>query len=184
MSAARLFLWLFAFANLFLGFGYILYSGVINFGDAAYVIAGLRPAWLYRAALIIFGACGIRFSVRLAARDLLGLVRDGSLLREDVPRILYASCLGGGLLYVVASLFNPISPSLILYDGVSMAFGVALGLVRRCARRPSGYRKTWPRLPTADQPALSAIPFSAAWVAFGSIFAVLFVFFLGRGIRP
>lgn len=183
MSAARLFLWLFAFANLFLCFGYILYSGVIDFGDAAYVIAGLRPAWLYRAGLILLGVCGYEYSMRLAVRDLLGFVRGGSLLREGVPRILYVSCLSGGLLYVVASAFNPISPSLILYDGVAAAFGVAFGLVR-AARVVQGLSKDLPAVSGAEQPALSAIPFSAAWVAFGSIFAVLFVFFLGRGIRP
>jgi hypothetical protein len=183
MNAARLFLWLFAFANLFLGTGYILYSGAINFGDSAYVIAGLQPAWLYRAALILFGAWGYRFSVRLAARDLLGLVREGSLLREDVPRILYPSCLGGAVLYFSASLLNPISPSLILYDGVSMAFGVALGLVF-VARAVERMSKDYAAAPEADRPVASAIPFSAAWVAFGSVFAVLFVFFLGRGIRP
>jgi hypothetical protein len=183
MNAARLFLWLFAFANLFLGTAYILYSGLINFGDSAYVIAGLQPTWLYRAALIVFGAWGYRFSVRLAARDLAGLIREGSLLLEDVPRILYPSCVGGALLYFAASLFNPISPSLILYDGVAMAFGVAYGLVR-VALAVQGRAKDFAASPVGEGTALSAIPFSAAWVAFGSIFAVLFVFFLGRGIRP
>lgn len=181
-SAARFFLWIFAFANLFIGTGYILFSGVTNFGDAAFVIAGCKPAWLYRAALIVFGAWGYRFSVGLAVRDTLGLIRNGSLLVEDVGRILYSACLAGSLLYVVASIFNPVSPSLILYDGVSSACGVAVGLlfIRGAVARLS---KSVPA-PSPSGPTHNAIPFSAAWLIFASISTVLFIIFLGRGIRP
>src|ERR1700743_1778783 len=55
-SLTLLFLYFFAFANLFLATGYILYSGLINFGDFAAVIVGLRPAWLYRGTLVVLRA--------------------------------------------------------------------------------------------------------------------------------
>ncbi|MFZ0213152.1 MAG: hypothetical protein WAL55_10610 [Candidatus Acidiferrales bacterium] len=182
-GAARFFLWIFAFAHLFIGTGYILYSGVINFGDSAYVIAGLQPAWLYRFALILFGAWGYRFSVGLAVRDTLGLIHNGSLLREDVLRLVYPSCLAGALLYIIASVFNPVSPSLILYDGVSMAAGIAFGflLIPRVVERLSS--KAAPAVASAGQSNPTAIPFSAAWTVFGAISAVLFIIFLGHGIR-
>jgi len=181
-TAARLFLWFFAFSNLFLGTGYIFYSGLINFGDSAVVIAGLKPAWLYRAALIVFGAWGFRFSVRLAAQDLFVFVRKGTLLPGDVPRILYPSCIAGGLLYLVASALNPISPSLILYDGLSMAFGIALGLyfVSLIAKR---FSNSLPSSSSPDRAAPSSIPFSPIWLASAAICTVLFLLFMGRGIR-
>ena len=74
ISLTRLFLYLFSFANLFLAFGYILYSGLINFGDFAAVIAGLHPAWLYRATLVIAGALGYRYGIAQAARCLALLI--------------------------------------------------------------------------------------------------------------
>src|ERR1700723_3845769 len=74
ISLTRLFLYFFAFANLFLATGYILYSGLINFGDFAAVIDGLRPAWLYRAALVIMGALGYRYGIAQAARCLASLL--------------------------------------------------------------------------------------------------------------
>lgn len=183
-SSARLFVWLFAFANLFLATGYILYSGVLDRGDSAIVIAGLQPAWLYRLALIVFGVLGYRLSVRLAARDTLALIRNGSLLPGDVERILYPSCIAGSLLYIVASIFNPVSPSIILSDGLSEAIGISVGLllvlrvVRRLAQRPTS--------PIDNQPpvAPASLPFSLAWLILGSVAAVLFVILLGHGIRP
>jgi hypothetical protein len=182
-SSVRLCVWLFAFANLFLGTGYILYSGVLNRGDSAIVIAGLKPAWLYRLVLIVLGALGYRLSMRLAARDILGLIRGGSMRLGDVERILYPCCAAGAVLYLVASLFNPVSPSLILSDGLSEAIGISFGLllvpriVRGLARRlPSG--------PGDQPPAPASVPFSLAWLIFGSVAAALFVLVLGHGIRP
>jgi hypothetical protein len=177
-SSLRLFIWIFAFANLFIGTGYILFSGVTNFGDFAFVIAGLKPAWLYRASLIIFGILGYRFSVALAARDSLGMIRNRSLAPPEFRRICYASCVAGGALYVAASVLNPVSRSLILYDGVSAACGIAVGLlllppiVNRYAKTLHG-----------PAPVETSLPFSSAWVIVGAISAVLFVVFLGRGIR-
>jgi hypothetical protein len=177
-SSMRLFLWLFTLANLFIGTGYILFSGVTKFGDFAFVIAGLKPVWIYRAALIIFGVLGYRFSIALAARDTFDLIRRGSVTAEDFRRVCYASCVTGGALYIAASALNPNSPSLILYDGVSAACGIAVGLlllppiVHRYART----------LPDATSPRPS-MPFSTAWLVVGSISAVLFLIFLGHGIR-
>jgi hypothetical protein len=180
-GAWRLFLWIFAFANLFLSTGYILYSGLFNFGDSAIVIAGLRPAWLYRALLVVAGALGYRYSVRLAAGDLLDQIRKSRASSVEVLRILYASCVAGVLLYLVASFFNPVSRSLILYDGVSEASGVAIGFVL-LARIVQGMSQKTPASPASDLTAPS-IPFSLAWVTIASAFAVLFVVFMGRGIR-
>lgn len=182
-SAARFFIWIFTFANLFIGTGYILFSGVTNFGDSAVVISGLKPAWLYRTALILFGAWGYRFSVGLAVRDTLGLIGNGSLRSEDIGRILYPACIAGSVLYVAASVFNPISPSLILYDGVSSACGIALGLlfVPPLVARLS---KSLPTPPPSGHSVVRSIPLRPMWIVLASASTILFIFFLGRGIRP
>jgi len=178
-NSLRLFLWIFAFSNLFLCTGYILYSGLMNFGDAAIVISGFHPVWIFRGLLIACGALGYRYSVRLGAGDLLNLIRKGTLQQEDISRILYSSCAAGVLLYLIASFFNPVSPSLILYDGVSEASGVLIGftlvaqVVMRLSRDYAG--------PEASRP--GSIRFSLAWVASASVFTVLFMIFLGRGVR-
>ncbi|HTV60338.1 MAG TPA: hypothetical protein VMJ93_15810 [Verrucomicrobiae bacterium] len=184
-TALRFFLWIFTFANLFLGFGYILYSGVINFGDSAYVIAGLRPAWMYRAGLIVLGAWGYRFSVGLAARDTASLIRSGSVLSGDIPRLVYPACLAGALLYFIASLFNPVSPSLILYDGLSMAAGVVIGfcLIPGVARNISSRAVVASPNGPENAPA-SVLPFSPAWLLLAMISTIAFLYFLGRGFRP
>jgi hypothetical protein len=181
-SAARQFLWIFAFANLFLATGYILYSGLFNFGDSAAVISELNPPWLYRLGLVLFGAWGYRHSVQLAAGDLLDLLRNGSLLAPDIPRIVYPSCVAGSLLYIVASLFNPISPALILYDGVSEASGVAIGFVL-LARLGQSLSSHLPRASSPEKEAPATLPFSPAWIAFASLFTVLFILVMGRGLR-
>lgn len=177
-SSMRLFLWLFTFANLFIGTGYILFSGVTNFGDFAFVIAGWKPEWLYRAALILFGALGYRFSISLAARDTFGLIRNRSLGTKDFRSVCVVSCVTGGALYIAASALNPVSPSLILYDGVSAACGIAVGLLL-LPRIVSRYART---LPVATSSGAS-MPFSAAWLIVGSASALLFLIFLGHGIR-
>src|SRR5580693_7332934 len=74
ISLTLLFLYFFAFANLFLATGYILYSGLINFGDFAAVVAGLHPGWLYRATLVAVGALGYRYGIAQAARFLSTLI--------------------------------------------------------------------------------------------------------------
>lgn len=177
-SSMRLFLWLFTFANLFIGTGYILFSGVTNFGDFAVVIAGLKPVEIYRAGLIGFGVLGYRFSVALAARDTFGVIRNGNLAPEDFRRVCYASCVTGSALYVAASILNPISPSLILYDGVSAACGVSFGLLL-LPPIVDRYARTLPAATSSG----TSMRFSVAWVAVASVSAALFLIFLGHGIR-
>lgn len=191
-TALRYFLWIFALANLFLGFGYILYSGLINFGDSAFVIAGLRPAWLFRLGLVVIGCVGYRCFVGLAVRDTLSLIRSGSLLLSDVPRLAFPACIAGGLLYLIASFFNPVSPSLILYDGLSMAVGVAIGfcLIPRLAIRlsplPARVSESSPAASSVltESSSLASLPFRPAWLAFAVLSSAVFLYFLGRGFRP
>ena len=235
LSLTLLFLYFFAFANLFLATGYILYSGLINFGDFAAVVDGLRPAWLYRAALVIMGALGYRYGIAQAARCLASLLarahtppasdalaspppaarlRSSSPQSQPLPapplqspplpaasisfprisliaarRIIHTACFAGGALFLLSSFLNPISPSLIFYDGLSGTVGLTLGFFLALTDlRQSTPRSQFPAAAaqnSAPQPPAPeiAIPFNLPLTIAAAILAVAFLMFMGKGIR-
>lgn len=69
----RYFLWLYMVFSLFVSSGYVLFSGVTNFGDAAVMISGLQPPLLWRGGLILLGAVIYFLSMRVAAAELTRL---------------------------------------------------------------------------------------------------------------
>jgi hypothetical protein len=207
LNLASLFLYFFGFANLFLATGYILYSGLINFGDFAAVVAGLRPAWLYRAALVIIGALGYRYGIAQAARFLASLpahVLDASaapprstataspppaptLPLPDARRIIHTACFAGGALFLLASTLNPISPSLILYDGVSGTIGLTLGFFLaltdlRQSQRAMQQQSVTQSSDAPHRPSIE-VPFNLPLTVSAAVFATLFLIFMGHGIR-
>ena len=193
ISLTFLFLYFFAFANLFLAFGYILYSGLINFGDFAAVIHGLRPAWLYRATLVAVGALGYRYGIAQAARFLVSLLPRtikaspapplpaSPLSLPDARRIIHTACFAGGGLFLLASCFNPNSPTLILYDGLSGAIGLTLGFFLALTDLRQSQRAA-PQ-PTVHQQSSASIPFNFPITITAAIFAAAFLIFMGKGIR-
>jgi hypothetical protein len=226
LSLTLLFLYFFAFANLFLATGYILYSGLINFGDFAAVIDGLRPAWLYRAALVMIGALGYRYGIAQAARCLAQLLArahtppasgtaasplPAAPLRSSSPqsspqrspqspplpaapislpaarRIIRTACFAGGALFFLSSFLNPISPSLILYDGLSGAIGLTLGFFLALTDLRQSAAKSSTSAPQGSVPQPLAaeieIPLNLALTITAAIFAAAFLIFMGKGIR-
>jgi hypothetical protein len=216
-----LFLYFFAFANLFLATGYILYSGLIRFGDFAAVIDGLRPAWLYRAVLVVVGALGYRYGIAQAARFLASIPAhslDASaspspstnapsppamplhssptqsspppampLPLPDARRIIRTACFAGGALFLLASTLNPISPTLILYDGLSGTIGLTLGFFLALTDLRQSQRATqhqsMPQPAAAPPQSSISIPFNLPLTISAAIFATLFLIFMGHGIR-
>jgi len=230
ISLTLLFLYFFAFANLFLATGYILYSGLINFGDFAAVIDGLRPAWLYRAALVMIGALGYRYGIAQAARCLAQLLARAhtppasetaasplpasplSSAQQSSPpalplpsaqqspplpappislpaarRIIRTACFAGGALFFLSSFLNPISPSLILYDGLSGAIGLTLGFFLALTDLRQSAAKSSTSAPQGSVPQPLAaeieIPLNLALTITAAIFAAAFLIFMGKGIR-
>jgi hypothetical protein len=177
IGPTRLFFYFFGFANLFLATGYVLYSGLIRFGDFAAVIGGLRPAWLYRTVLVVAGGIGYRYAIVLAARY-LRLMASAPMTLGDARRIVYAGCAAGGGLFFLASVFNPISPTLILYDGLSGAVGMTLGFFLTL----TDLRQTTTR-PADDAESSISIPFSLPLTIAAAIFAIAYLFTMGHGIR-
>ena len=230
LSLTLLFLYFFAFANLFLATGYILYSGLINFGDFAAVIDGLRPAWLYRAGLVMIGALGYRYGIAQAARCLAQLLarahtppasgtaasplpasplsseQQSSPPAPPLPsaqqspslpaapislpaarRIIRTACFAGGALFFLSSFLNPISPSLILYDGLSGTIGLTLGFFLALTDLRQSAAKSLTPAPQDSVPQPLAaeieIPLNLALTITAAIFAAAFLIFMGKGIR-
>lgn len=188
ITLTRLFLYFFAFANLFLATGYVLYSGLINFGDFAAVIKSLRPAWIYRIALVIAGALGYRYAIAQAAHLLASIFArpNAPLTLPAARRITHTACFAGGSLFFLASFLNPISPSLILYDGVSGTIGLTLGFflaltdLRQSAAKSvtSAAQNSNVAHPAPEIEIPPNLPLTIA----AAIFAAAFLLFLGRGI--
>jgi hypothetical protein len=175
VSAAGYFLWLFAALNLMNGTGYLIFSAVLGGGDWAVVVSGFEPAWLWRLVMGLVGAAAYAAAVWIAARELARAVEGTPFRRADVAPILFSSYVAGGALLLLASIFNPISPSLILVSGLSAGFGAMAGLTlvpkiveRRAARDVEG------------DVALSR---SRGWIVAGLATATFFVGVVGPGIR-
>ncbi|TMQ67234.1 MAG: hypothetical protein E6K79_00380 [Candidatus Eisenbacteria bacterium] len=174
-GATRYFLWLFAALNLLNGTGYLLFSGVLDFGDWAVVIAGLEPHGAWRAMMAAAGAVLYVGAVRLIASQMITLVRSGEVDRLEVPRLVFPAYLAGGLLLVAAATLNRISPSLVLMSGVSSGFGAMAGVafVPRLVERRT----------EESASAVAPLSFNLGWVVAGLVVAVAFIAVLGPGVR-
>jgi hypothetical protein len=75
----------------------------------------------------------------------------------------------------IASIFNPIRPSLIILSGAGASFGLNSGLLFLPARVAANAHT--PTLVTR------AMPFSLFWVALGIVVSGLFIAVLGPGIH-
>ena len=174
-GTTRYFLWLFAAVNLMNGTGYLLFSGVLDFGDWAVVIAGLEPHGIWRAVLTVAGAALYFGAIKLVAAQLIPLIRNGEIDRLEMPRLIFPAYVAGGLLFVAGAALNPIGPSLILMSGVSSGFGAMAGL----AIIPKLVQDRTAGSPGGGVP----LRFSPAWVAAGLLVALVFVAILGPGVR-
>lgn len=174
-SPSRHFLWLFASTNLLNGTGYLLFSGILDYGDWAVVIAGLEHHWVWRGLLAVAGVVTYVGVVRLIASEMVSQVRNGDVSRREVGRLVFPAYVAGGLLFVAGSALNPIGPSLILLSGVSSGFGAMAGL----AYVPKLVESRTGEVENAALP----LGFSLGWVIAGLLVAAAFIAVLGPGIR-
>ncbi|HYS53953.1 MAG TPA: hypothetical protein VER58_09365 [Thermoanaerobaculia bacterium] len=175
LSPSAYFLWLFGALNLLNGSGYPLYSAILGSGDWAAVVRGLQPAVMWRVALAIIGVGTYAAVVVLSANALARAVEKELVALPDVPRLAFPAYIIGGAFLLLASAFNPISPTLILTSGLASGFGAMAGLTAIPAiveRRVSG-----------DQKGGAVISPSTGWVATGLVVGVMFVGVVGPGIR-
>jgi hypothetical protein len=174
LSPWAYFLWIFGACNL-LNSGYLVASAATNSGDWANVIAGLSPPWLWRPILGLAGASVYVLAIRWLASLLTGLVNRGEVAVTGLRDLVLPAYLAGGAVMTIASIFNPISPSLILPSGAGPSFGLNAGLLFLPGIVAAHARSQ----PLTGRP----VPFSFYWLALGLVVSAVFVGVLGPGIR-
>jgi hypothetical protein len=145
---------------------------VTNFGDWAAVTAGLQPAWVWRAVLIIVGAAAYLAALRLVGVGLVRFVRvpakEGRrILGLTIPPYLTAVSLAG-----IAGLFNPIGFPLVWQSALPATAGANAGLLWLRYYAPRG------AVPDQAEP----ITRGPGWIAAATVMALVFILVLGRGV--
>ena len=169
---ARYFLWLCMAFNLLFGTGYLMYSGIANFGDWAAVIAGLEPWWLWRAALFVIGVIAYRFSMKIVAYAGVDFLSTEPGAKAD-SRIVLVPYFAAGITACAAAFFNPLGPMMILTVGAAASFGAGIGLAL--------IQRAFPYLPASAAPA--RVTRSWGWIGVAAIVLVVFVGVVGPGIK-
>jgi len=169
----RFFLLLSSAFNLFDATGYFFFSGVTDFGDWAAVIAGVHPHWLWRAGLVVFGIAAYYGAVLVVG---YAIVRYVGVPKNDVKRqrkltvLPYISAI---VVSGVAGLLNPVGIQLVWQSALPATAGANCGLLWMRHYIPKGTR------PEQTGP----IERNYTWVGMAVVFALLFIFVLGRGIK-
>lgn len=163
--------WLFGIVNLLNGFGYGVYSGVLDFGDLASATRGLEPHLAWRVGMGVVGALGYYASLRVAASSLARRLRAAGIGTGCLPSLLWPAYLAGSVLFVLGAALNPI-PSLVLLSGVSSGFACMAGLPAITAM-----------VSVDETPSVSSLGRATAWLVTAIAVAIVFVGVLGPGIR-
>jgi hypothetical protein len=172
----RCLLWLYMVFNLFIASGYVAFSGVTDFGDAAVVIAGLEPHALWRGLLVLLGAAVYFFSMRAAALELERVAgsEDGG---RRARRIVWFPYLAAGVLACCGAALNRTMPSTLAALGLAAAssFGAGWGMLQLPNMQSRG------AVNEADRG--SRIRFRLVWVLAAAVVAAAFIFVLGPGVE-
>jgi hypothetical protein len=159
--------------NLFTGTGYFFFSGVTNFGDWAAVISGLHRHWLWRAVLVVVGACSYFATVLVVG---IGFVRYVGIPRHQQGRLRKFTILpylSAILLASVAGLLNPLGIQLLWQSALPATAGGQSGLLWLQYYIP---RQTEPNRSPGQ------LARSYVWIGVAAVLGIVYVVVLGRGI--
>lgn len=165
-AQVRFFLIMASAFNLLSGTGYPLFSGITNFGDWAIVTAGLRPAWAWRALLIVVGLVGYYGALRLVGRGL------GAQPARRIRGLMVSAYVTAITVACLAALFNPVGPQLMWQSALPSTAGANAGLLWMQYYVPRG---------VAPEQA-GTIARGPVWIAAGVVAALAFIGVLGRGV--
>jgi hypothetical protein len=160
--------------NLFTGTGYFFFSGVTNFGDWAAVISGLHLHWLWRALLVVAGACSYYAAVLVVG---IGVVRYVGIPRHQQGRLRKLTMvpyLSAILLASVAGLLSPLGIQLLWQSALPATAGGQSGLLWLQYYIP---RQTEPKRSPGQ------LARSYVWIGVAAVMGVAYVVVLGRGVR-
>jgi hypothetical protein len=171
----RYFIWLYMVFNLLVSSGYVAFSGVTDFGDAAVLIAALQPYILWRCALILLGSVLYFFSMRAAALELGQFVgpNDGNRRLFRLVWIPYASA--GTFACITGALNHTMGHVTAIGLAAASSFGGGLGLLG-LPEMQRGMRST------GSSPGVY-LNWSASWGVAASLVIVVFLMFIGPGLQ-
>jgi hypothetical protein len=176
-SAARLryFLWLYMGFNLLVSSGYVVFSGVTDFGDAAVLIAGLNPHIAWRVGLILLGGVIYYLSMRAAALELKRFagLDDGSRRLTRLVWIPYAAA--GVFASCCGALNQTMGHGTAIGLAAASSFGAGFGLLRL----PDMQRGLAPR----ESSPSSYLTWNTGWGIAAAVTIALFIFFVGPGLQ-
>jgi hypothetical protein len=174
--AARLryFFWLYMVFNLLVSSGYVVFSGVTDFGDAAVLIAALQPHIVWRAGLVLLGSVVYFLSMQAAALELERFAgQDGGSRLSRLVWIPYAAA--GLFACCTGALNQTMGHGAAIGLAAASSFGGGLGLLRL----PDMHRGM---ASNGSSPAVY-LNWSAAWGVAVAVVIVVFLFYIGPGLR-
>lgn len=121
----RYFLWLLAALNLLSAAGYFLFSGVLNVGDWAQVIAGLPHPAALRTAMAITGALLYVLFLRILVLNLRPFCPTRAAYNTMGRLPYYAAC----VFMCVAGALDPLGFKLMLISTIPASFGGLSGFL-------------------------------------------------------
>ena len=171
----RYFFWLYMVFNLLVSSGYVAFSGVTVYGDAAVLIAGLHPHIVWRGGLILLGSVVYFLSMRAAALELKRFagLDDGSRRLFRLVWIPYATA--GVFACCTGALNRTMGHGTAIGLAAASSFGGGLGILRL----PEMQRGIASKEPSPTV----YLNWNAAWGVVAAVVIVVFLFFIGPGLE-
>jgi hypothetical protein len=169
------FVWLYMAFDLFVSSGYVAFSGVANFGDAAVLIAGLQPSAVWRGGLVVLGSVSYFLSMRAAASELKrfsGSDGEGGRLW----RLVFIPYAAAGVFACCSGALNQtMEHGTVIGLAAASSFGAGFGLLRL----PDMQRG----LPSNETSPAHYLTWNAAWGIAAAVTVTLFLLFIGPGLQ-
>jgi hypothetical protein len=159
--------------NLFTGTGYFFFSGVTNFGDWAAVISGLHLHWLWRALLVVVGACSYFAAVLVVGIGFVCYVGIPRHQQGPLRKFTIVPYLSAILLASAAGLLNPLGIQLLWQSALPATAGGQSGLL---------WLQYYIPRQTAPNRSPGQLARSYTWIGVAAVLGIVYVVVLGRGI--
>ena len=170
------FLWLLSTLSLLEAAGYLLFSGLGNFGDWAVVVRGWQPPWLWRAGLAIAGGVAYWFIADWSMKRLAARIPGTGAARLPTAYMLTLSAYATiAVVRIGAGLLDPHGVKVLLIAAVASSLGGASAL----AWGPQLLRNPKDGVFAGEALQLDR---DWRWIGTGLLAAALFIGVLGPGI--
>lgn len=177
-ATTRYFLWLFSTTNLIIPGGYLMVLTFAGFGDWDSFVQGLSSPLAWRIGLTLLGVLISLLGLYLGARNLepfAGRATTGpDGRRKRRVKLTFTAYLAGSATLTLSSIFNPVSPLLILISGAAASFGgtAFLMFINSVMRRPLATTPEIPLTPTRNW----------FWIGLGIVALIIYFVVLGPGL--